>query len=297
AFNNDAFSSLRASQSALASAFNNDAFRSLRTSQSALAGFIGSATIASIDLGQKINALVDAGAITRLQDSLQNSANLGVSLAGFQSKLAQTVHLGIPKEFLENLNRISSFEVADYSELLEDKVALLERQIEQDFTELEEELNKNPAGIWNKLNAWATDILEVATTFREKQPFVFLVLQIMLLIATFVVTPAVQDIIKEKVLHEINLTKEDPAKNAKEIKGSLSKELDGSASLINEIRVTNRKTPVFRSNKRKSGQIDSIQVNRPVIILNKKRNWCFIIYVNQHQEEVTGWVFTGNLVK
>ncbi len=269
----------------------------MKASQGTLAGVLGGAANVSVDLGNKINRLVDTGAITRLQDSFQKESNLNLPILEIQAKLAQTVQLGIPKEFLDNLNRISNLSVPDYTVLSEDETALFENQIEQNLAELDEQLNENPAGIWGRLNEWATGVLEATANLKEKQPFIFLILQIMFLIGTFVFAPAVQDVIKERVLHELNLTEEDPAKNARDIKKSLSKELDGAASLINEVRVTNKETPVFRSDKRKSGQIDSIQINRPVIILNKKRNWCFIMYTNQFQEEVAGWVFTGNLVR
>ncbi|QWC21723.1 hypothetical protein KJK41_15565 [Bacillus haikouensis] len=172
---------------------------------------------------------------------------------------------------------------------------LLNSQIEKNLSDINEEFKENPNGIWVKLNSWAAEILEAPNTFKEKLPFIFLTLQVIYLIGTFVFVPVAQDIIKEKVLHELNLKETSPAKNAKVVKESLSKELDNATSFINKVRITNRESPVFRSKKRKSGKIDTIPINKPVIILNKKKNWCFVLYVNNQQEEVTGWVFTGNL--
>ena len=259
-----ALGSVKASQSALASI--SSALGSVKASQSALASALGSVAATSIDFGKKINALVDAGAIARLQDSLQRSSNLRSAvfasmdfgkkinalvdndfLIRFQAKLVQAVELGIPEHFLENLNRISNFSVTDYDVFSDDDASLLESQIEQNIEELNEEFNENPAGIWEKLNTWATNILESPTLLKEKQPFLFLILQVMLLLFTFVVVPAIQDTIKERVLHEFNVSKESPNKNVKDIKETLSKEFDDATSFINKVRITNRETPVFRS--------------------------------------------------
>jgi hypothetical protein len=309
-----ALGSMKANQGALASI--SSALRSMKVSQGALASAIGSAAGTSIDFGKTINALVNAGAIARLQDSLQRASNLrsavfasmdlgktinalvdNDSLIRFQAKLVQAVELGIPEHFLESLNRISNFSVTDYDVFSNDDASLLESQIEQNIEELNEEFNENPAGIWAKLNTWATRILESPTILKEKLPFIFLILYVMYLLANFVIVPAVQDIIKEKVLHELHLSEEKPKQNVKAIKTSLSKEYEITESMINRVRVTLRQTPVYRSPKRKSGRIDSIDVNQPVIVIHKKRNWCFIMYTNKYDEEVTGWVFTGSLAK
>lgn len=77
----------------------------------------------------------------------------------------------------------------------------------------------------------------------------------------------------------------------------MEKDFGMALSAVNQIRVTNRETPVFRSHQRISGTIDSIPSNKPVIIIEKKRNWSFIMYINTLGEEVNGWVFTGNLVR
>jgi hypothetical protein len=306
--------SMKANQSALTSI--SSVLGSMKANQSALTSALGSAAATSIDFGKKINALVDAGAIARLQDSLQRASNLrsavfasmdfgkkinalvdNDSLIRFQAKLVQAVELGIPEHFLENLNRISNFSATDYDVFSDDDASLLESQIEQNIEELNEEFNGNPAGIWAKLNTWATNILEIPTTLKEKLPFIFLILCVMCLLAKFVIEPVVQDIIKEKILHELHLSEEKPKQNVKAIKTSLSKEYEITESMINRVRVTLRQTPVYRSPKRKSGRIDSVDANKPVIVIHKKRNWSFIMYTNKFDEEVTGWVFTGNLAK
>ncbi|MEH7693236.1 hypothetical protein [Bacillus altitudinis] len=99
---------------------------------------------------------------------------------------------GIPEEFIENLNHISNLSITNH-------------QLEQNITEINQELRDNPDGIWVKLNSWATEILEAPTASKEKLPFVFLILQIIFLIGTFVIVPVAQDLIKDKVLHELNL--------------------------------------------------------------------------------------------
>lgn len=76
----------------------------------------------------------------------------------------------------------------------------------------------------------------------------------------------------------------------------MEKDFGMALSAVNQIRVTNRETLVFRSHKRISGAFDSIPSNKPVIII-EKRNWSFIMYTNTLDEEVNGWVFTGNLAK
>ncbi|MER3112385.1 hypothetical protein [Bacillus altitudinis] len=255
---------------------------------------LDSVSAASLDFGKNINTLVKTGAIETIKDSMQQASRLGLPVVSFQTKLAS----GIPEEFIENLNHISNLSITNYEMLLdENEVTLFEHQLEQNITEINQELRDNPDGIWVKLNSWATEILEAPTALKEKLPFVFLILQIIFLIGTFVIVQVAQDLIKDKVLHELNLKEKAPAKNAKNLKESLSKDLDNATSYINKVRVTNRETFVFRSDKRKSGKIDTIPINKPVIIVNKNKNWCLVIYVNKHQEEVIGWVFTGNLTR
>jgi len=222
---------------------------------------------------------------------------LGLSVPDIQTKILQTVELGIPENLLDNLRRISVLSESEYTPLSEDRIEHVDTSIEQELEELDRQLDGNPAGIWNRLNEISTKLLEIQATMKEKQPFIMLVFQIMMVLVTWVIAPAVQDGIKEQVLHVVNFNTENPAKNAREIKSSLSQEFDGATNLIKNVRVTNRETPVFRSNQRKSGRIDTIPVNKPVIIVHKKRNWCLIMYISQQQIEVTGWVYTGNLAK
>ncbi|WIY58883.1 hypothetical protein [Bacillus arachidis] len=106
-----------------------------------------------------------------------------------------------------------------------------------------------------------------------------------------------EDIFKENVLHVSEFISNKPEENAKQVKTTLERDFGIAQSAVNRIRVTNRETPVFRSQQRASGVIDTIPYNKPVIIIEKKRNWSFIMYTNSLDEEVNGWVFTGNLAK
>ncbi|WP_257131295.1 hypothetical protein [Bacillus wiedmannii] len=106
-----------------------------------------------------------------------------------------------------------------------------------------------------------------------------------------------EDVFKENVLHVSEFTSNKPEENAKQVKTSLEKDFGIALSAVNKVRVTNRETPVFRSHQRASGAIDTLPYNKAVIIIEKKRNWSFIMYTNSLDEEVNGWVFTGNLSK
>ncbi|WP_160203521.1 hypothetical protein [Priestia megaterium] len=179
------------------------------------------------------------------------------------------------------------------------------------FEEETEQLN-----LMQHLNNWSTKALNFPTTIKEKAPFLYLVIMSLLFIMAFSVQPVVEDVIKEKVWHESswleNTSEEEPklektavkktkaAKpktQVKKLKSAVISDYPDAEQAIKIIRVTNRETPVYRSEKRKSGKIDIIQPNKPVFILAKKRNWSLVLYQNSYNEEVNGWVFTKNLTK
>lgn len=73
----------------------------------------------------------------------------------------------------------------------------------------------------------------------------------MIVIGSFIyrtcVEPAIQDIIKENVLHVSEFTTNKLEGNAKQVKSTLAKDFGFALSTVNKVRVTSRETPVFRS--------------------------------------------------
>ncbi|MGG1573512.1 hypothetical protein [Fictibacillus sp. NRS-1165] len=174
-------------------------------------------------------------------------------------------------------------------DVAKEDLSQIDKQVQQGINEINEELEVNPTGVWDKLNAWSLKILETPTSLKENKPFILLTMNLIILLFNFVIVPAVQDEIKNKVFHE------NPTQDVKEIKNDSSHEYSEATNYINKVRITNRVTPVYRSDKRKSGKIDTIPIKTPIIIVHKKKNWSYVMYVNQYKEEVTGWVFTGNI--
>ncbi|HDR7594566.1 TPA: hypothetical protein QCX59_003753 [Bacillus mycoides] len=191
---------------------------------------------------------------------------------------------------LEDISTIDLEEIQPYFELEE-----VQTEIEHEVLVLQEETNPN--NIIVTLNDWATKVLDTPAKIKEKAPFVFLLLIFLGIVYSTGVEPAIQDIIKENVLHVSKFTTNKPEENAKQVKSTLEKDFGIDLSTVNKVRVTNRETPVFRSQQRTSGVIDNIPCNKPVIIIEKKRNWSFIMYTNSLGEELNGWVFTGNLAR
>ncbi|MBJ8077491.1 hypothetical protein JDS92_19290 [Bacillus cereus group sp. N12] len=172
----------------------------------------------------------------------------------------------------------------------------VQAEIQQEINSIQEETSLKK--VIDFINDLALKILNAPTTLKEKAPAIYLFLCFLLpFMAGNFLLPFIQDVWKEKVLHVSEFTEEKPKENAKQLKKSLEKDYGIALSTVNQIRVTNRETPVFQSHKRISGAIDSIPSNKPVIIIEKKRNWSFIMYANTLGEEVNGWVFTGNLAK
>ncbi|MGM2820771.1 hypothetical protein [Bacillus cereus group sp. Bce001] len=189
---------------------------------------------------------------------------------------------------------LSTIDIEEIQTFLEERE--VQEEIQQEITSIQEETSVKK--VIDFINDWALKIMNAPTTLKEKAPAIYLISWIVLpFIAVNFLLPFVQDVWKEKVLHVLEFTEEKPKENAKQLKQSLEKDFGMALSAVNQIRVTNRETPVFRSHQRISGTIDSIPSNKPVIIIEKKRNWSFIMYINTLGEEVNGWVFTGNLAK
>ncbi|MEE6146089.1 hypothetical protein V2151_25670 [Bacillus cereus] len=189
---------------------------------------------------------------------------------------------------------LSTIDIEEIQTFLEERE--VQEEIQQEITSIQEETSVKK--VIDFINDWALKIMNAPTTLKEKAPAIYLISWIVLpFIAVNFLLPFVQDVWKEKVLHVSEFTEEKPKENAKQLKQSLEKDFGMALSAVNQIRVTKRETPVFRSHQRISGTIDSIPSNKPVIIIEKKRNWSFIMYINTLGEEVNGWVFTGNLAK
>jgi len=163
--------------------------------------------------------------------------------------------------------------------------------------------------IIQQLNNWAIKVLDYPSSLKERSPFIFLVLTIVMSLSSLVVIPVVQDVIKEKVWHlsdYLEGTKEEPIRKQTKIfktrvikDDKVASEISYSDALrsMGYVRITNRKTDVFQSGQRKSGKIDTIQPNKPVIVLHKKKNWSLVMYQDDNKQELEGWVFTKNLIK
>ncbi|QKE10783.1 hypothetical protein [Bacillus cereus] len=189
---------------------------------------------------------------------------------------------------------LSTIDIGEIQTFLEERE--VQAEIQQEINSIQEETSVKK--VIDFINDLALKIMNAPTTLKEKAPAIYLISWILLpFIAVNFLLPFVQDVWKEKVLHVSEFTEEKPKENAKQLKQSLEKDFGMALSAVNQIRVTNRETLVFRSHKRISGAFDSIPSNKPVIIIEKKRNWSFIMYTNTLDEEVNGWVFTGNLAK
>ncbi|MGY3419334.1 tetratricopeptide (TPR) repeat protein [Bacillus mycoides] len=231
--------------------------------------------------------------IQRLQGAINNYSKLMRSMnsLSYSEVLLDALRtMEIPSSRLEDISTIDLEEIQPYFEL-ED----VQTEIEHEALALQEQTNPN--NIMMTLNDWATKVLDTPAKIKEKAPFVFLLIIIMGCFYKLALEPAIQDIIKENVLHVSEFTSNKPEENAKQVKSTLEKDFGMALSTVNKVRVTNRETPVFRSQQRISGVIDTIPCNKAVIIIEKKRNWSFIMYTNSLGEELNGWVFTGNLAK
>lgn len=219
----------------------------------------------------------------------QTKLNSFLNSITYSSPIIQALqNIKIPASSFEVLSTIDFDEIEPFFELDD-----IQEEIQQEITALREETSLQK--IYDSINKYSEKLLEYPTTVKEKAPAVFILLfYILPIILQLTLVPSIQDKIKEAYnTHETN----NPKENAKQIKSSLENDFGMALETVNKIRVTNRETPVSRSNHRYSGTIDSIPHNKPVIIIKKKRNWSFVMYTNSLGDELSGWVFTGNLTK
>lgn len=149
----------------------------------------------------------------------------------------------------------------------------------------QEEMNLDSLGILERLNEKTQKMLDDFSDATTKNIFFYTVLRMLFILYLFFINPALEDVVKDKVFNIIsynNVAEEKSSKKiVKELKLEIFKELENINSLesLNSIRITN----VYKSHSQKSGRIDQIDKNRPVIILWKNNNWSLVTYKNKNQ--------------
>ncbi|AQU77055.1 hypothetical protein [Priestia megaterium] len=211
----------------------------------------------------------------------------------------------ITPDILNMLSTLSELDINELQSYWEDEE--VQEIIDGELFAADQE--NDQLSIMQQLNNWAIKVLDYPSSLKERSPFIFLVLTIIMTLSSLIVIPAVQDIIKEKVWHlsdYLEEKKEEPIrKQTKTFKTRVIKDDEVASEIsysdavrsMGYVRITNRKTDVFRSGQRKSGKIDTIQSNKPVIMLHKKKNWSLVMYQGDNNQEIEGWVFTKNLIK
>lgn len=228
-------------------------------------------------------------------------------LTPIQRDMLKPLGIGLNRGLASSHVTIPVITVDDFAPYWEDEE--VQEAIAQEFASIENVIEEENQTLLEYFNNLATNILDFPTTLRQKSPLVYVMLVVFLWISSFMVAPVIQDIIKEKVFHLSTFLEDKPKEQKrtqiKKYKESVVKNDEVAAEFsykdaeqaMTHVRITNRLTAVYRSEKRKSGVIDNIQPNKAVIILYKKRNWSLVLYRNSLNEEVNGWVFTKNLTK
>ncbi|MGG0337223.1 hypothetical protein [Priestia aryabhattai] len=242
------------------------------------------AAVNAVKMAKEMNAMITPGTLEKVTTLIR------------QTDLLNNIRLS--ESFAQAISEVDINELQLYWE--DEKV---QEVIDEGLSVVGQE--NDQLSIMQLLNNWAAKVLDFPSSLREKSPFVFLTLTFVMSLISLTVIPAVQDIIKEKLWHvsdfleekKDNEAKEKPKTQVKELKANVLLEYPEAENAMNYVRITNRETPVYRSEKRKSGKIDTIKSNKPAIIIYKKRNWSLVMYRNSSNEEVNGWVFTKNLTK
>ncbi|MGG4382672.1 hypothetical protein ABEX08_11595, partial [Priestia megaterium] len=211
----------------------------------------------------------------------------------------------ITPDILNTIAAISELDINELELYWEDDE--VQETIKQELSALESVENQEK--LIDRLNNWVKMLIGLPNDLLEKSPKALVTVLILIWISDLVIKPAVEDIIKEKVLHLSAYLEEKPEepvrKKTKTFKKRVITDHEVAAEInyadaersMRHVRITNRKTDVFRSEQRKSGKLDIIQTNKPVIILHKKKNWSLVLYRDSNNQEVEGWVFTKNLTK
>ena len=180
------------------------------------------------------------------------------------------------------------------SEIINEIEYWSEGNLENDGYENKDKIERSLSKISEVLNLKTTDLLKWLETIKQQKAFLWVIFN---LIFYMVVVPVMTEVVKDYILNQFEYSNESPKQNIKDLKKEISNEFENYEHYFNSTRITNRETLVYRSSIKKSGVIDSVPSNRPVMILMKKRNWSLIIYTNSEGIECTGWVFTGNLLR
>ncbi|MGG1400275.1 hypothetical protein ABE288_20995 [Bacillus salipaludis] len=240
-------------------------------------------------LGRHQESLIDLQKPKVLMEQISSSINLSASL---QEALN---NIKLPEPQISQV--LSTLDVTHIRPYWEHEN--VQEEIQQELQSLEQITDQMT--FWERVNNWANTAMDTKDTIRKKAPALYLLTFVFLYLGGILIRPAVEDIVKEKLWHISDYLevkpKETPKNHAKLLKESLIEEYPEIEGKLASVRVTNRESPVFRSKNRKSGQIDTIPSNHPVLILQKKKNWTLIVYRDNVHKEVTGWVFTGNLRK
>lgn len=201
----------------------------------------------------------------------------------------------IPEGFLNNIEHLNN--IALSFPLNDDFVNNEETELEYEKIEIElvQELKSNPGNIFCKINELAEKVTNKVSKIKEKLPAVFLLLWFIQNIILPIFNSIEKDTTINIVLNEIKIINDLPKQNVRDIKNSLRSEYTISEPTINQVRVATREIPVYQSNKVSSNILDKLIKNKPVIVLEKRRNWSYVIYSTEENEEMAGWVFTRYL--
>ncbi|MFE4047135.1 hypothetical protein [Priestia sp. YIM B13490] len=218
-----------------------------------------------------------------------------------QRSMLQSIATGLNISASHHTQVVPAITIDDFVPYWEDEE--VQQTIKQEISALEGVESEKK--LKDHFDNWATKVLDFPSSLREKSPFVYLILRNILFVISVSFIPAIEDVIKETVWHVSDFieekkevkSEEKPKAQVKELKTNVLLNYPDAEHAMNYIRVTNRETLVYRSGQRKSGKIGTIQPNKPVIILHKKKNWSLVLYRDSNKQEVEGWVFTKNLIK
>ena len=221
-----------------------------------------------------------------------------------------STNLDTPKDKLEEVSKMiislskSSYELinsekVDETEVSPSNQSKFNESFQQNILDIQKDTDINSLGLWEVLNENSRKVIDQYNNFSDKQPFIYIIFQITIMINVFFVVPLIQEVIKDKTFEYVGYdSQKDTKKLIKDLRKEINSELDNIKSDdFKNIRVTNRETPVFKSSSKKSGRIDYISSNKPVIILYKNKNWSLVVYKDKKSSEKNGWVFTKNLTK
>lgn len=275
----------------------------------------------SLNLG--LNKLPKSNLLfTREQQELIKSATKGIKglnieinslskassfFTPLQREMLKSLSIGLNSKKVSSVSENSILTIDDYAPYWEDEK--VQEIIEQELSNMDD--IQDTESLINRIGNWLKIAARYHNDFRENSPFVYMIILATLCIIGSVVfnitiLPSPQDMIKDKVWDYINNPEKEPEKEpkkqAKKLKSDVlmeCSEIDYAEAqkAINFIRIINRETEVYRSDKRKSGSIDTLKKSTVVIIVQKKKNWSLVIYLNNYEEEVSGWVSTKNLTR